>query len=41
MTCTIRDSREGDMAEVVAIYAHHVGRGTTGFTDGRGMAPMC
>jgi L-amino acid N-acyltransferase YncA len=33
MTCTVRDSREGDMAEVVAIYAHHVLYGAASFEE--------
>jgi L-amino acid N-acyltransferase YncA len=33
MTCTIRDSREDDMAEVVAIYAHHVLYGAASFEE--------
>jgi L-amino acid N-acyltransferase YncA len=33
MTCTIRDSREDDMAEVAAIYAHHVLYGAASFEE--------
>jgi phosphinothricin acetyltransferase len=33
MTCTVRDSREDDMAEVAAIYAHHVLHGAASFEE--------
>src|SRR3954470_15752143 len=33
MTCTVRDSREGDMAQVAAIYAHHVLHGAASFEE--------
>jgi phosphinothricin acetyltransferase len=33
MTCTVRDSREGDMAKVQAIYAHHVLHGAASFEE--------
>jgi L-amino acid N-acyltransferase YncA len=33
MTCTVRDSREDDMAQVVAIYAHHVLYGAASFEE--------
>ena len=33
MTCTVRDSREDDMAEIRAIYAHHVLHGAASFEE--------
>jgi L-amino acid N-acyltransferase YncA len=33
MTCIVRDSREGDMVEVAAIYAHHVLHGAASFEE--------
>jgi phosphinothricin acetyltransferase len=33
MTCTVRDSREGDIAEVQAICAHHVLYGAASFEE--------
>ena len=33
MTCVVRDSRAGDMAEVQIIYAHHVLHGAASFEE--------
>ena len=33
MTCVVRDSRAEDMAEVQAIYAHHVLHGAASFEE--------
>ena len=33
MNCIVRDSREDDMAQVQAIYAHHVLHGTASFEE--------
>ena len=33
MSCIVRDSREDDMAQVQAIYAHHVLHGTASFEE--------
>src|SRR5260221_14175954 len=33
MTCTVRDSREDDMAQVAEIYAHHVLYGAASFEE--------
>jgi len=33
MNCIVRDSREDDMAQVLAIYAHHVLHGTASFEE--------
>jgi L-amino acid N-acyltransferase YncA len=33
MTCTVRDSRDDDVADMQAIYAHHVLHGTASFEE--------